>query len=329
MQTCAAVDQPAPAFTAASRPVPLFVFGVARSGTTFTAYLLNRHPRILCAREARVFHEGLYEYERCRNHQDRAEFRELLRRLARCDEGARSHPWLAETLKSNIDELYRRHQARPSFATLIEAAFELARPGLTCFANKFIRPELCPLMLQYWPHAKVVLLLRDPRAAYASQRRFFKMRLKYAAIYWNLHARYALAQRDDAARSLLVRYEDLMRSPVDQLARILRFANQWEPSLPESIVRAVPPRSATLEKWRDALSPAEVKRLEEYCYDGMRALGYMPEHARRPRHIGSVGRAVETVRQYAGQVPLRVDTWRRQRLGARFLQMVGLKRIGR
>lgn len=302
--------------------MPVFICGVARSGTTFSGYLLNRHPHIRCTHEAVIFQDGMQIYEQCRDRHEPAGFRRLIERLAELDAGAKAHPWLAETLRAQVDELYARHQERPGFATVIEGAFTLARPGVTCFANKLIRTEFCPTLLREWPQAKIVLLIRDPRAAYASQRKFFGMRLKYAAIYWNLHVQYALAQRDNAERFLIVRFEDLMAAPAEQLGRILDFAGQGGPGVAEDIVAQVPPRREALHKWRQQLPPGDVRRLEAYCYDGMQAFGYAPEQATGPRRITAAGRLLETARQYARQIPLRPQVWRQKQLVRRLWQVV-------
>lgn len=306
----------------AADPVPLFVCGVARSGTTFAAYLLNRHPRIRCTYEAAIFQDGLRIYEQARNPHTPQGFQKLIERLAACDAGSQAHPWLAKSLRAHVAELYRRHCAQPRFATIVQSVFTLAWPNLTCFANKLIRTEFCPLLLREWPQARIVLLIRDPRAAYASQRRHLGLRLKYAAIYWNLHVQYALSCRDDGERFLLVRFEDLMEAPAAQLARILAFADHSDPAIAAEIVAQVPPRREALGKWRHELSPTQVRKLEEYCYDGMRALGYAPEWATGPRRITPARRLLEVARQYASRVPLSPHVWRRKRLVSRTWQML-------
>jgi hypothetical protein len=304
-----------------TRLTPLFVFGVARSGTTFSGYLLNRHPHIRCSHEAVIFQDGLRIYQHSRNLHDKPAFGSLLERLAECDAGSKTNRWIAETLRTYGDELYRRHQQQPGFPTLIEALFDLAQQNLHCFGNKFIRVEYCPLLLKQWPHARVVLLIRDPRAAFASQKRYFGMRLKYAAIYWNMHVRFALEHAEDRERYRVIRFEDLMHAPVEHLSEILSFAGQ-DPGLAEQIVSEVPPRVEALSKWREQLSSDEVQQLEEYCFEQMCTFGYQPELARGQRRITAAGRLIETLRQYAGKLPLDLGEWQRKRLWSRFWQMV-------
>ena len=62
---------------------------------------------------------------------------------------------------------------------------------VACWANKMLRVELCPDLLRFWPTARVVVLMRDPRAVFSSQRMRFNSRIKYSAIYWNTHSRWA------------------------------------------------------------------------------------------------------------------------------------------
>jgi len=70
------------------------------------------------------------------------------------------------------------------------------------------------------------------------------------------------------------------------------------------------------------LSSSDVRTIEQHCFEGMTAFGYAPRIATGPRQIGTTGKAIETIRQYAGQIPLSIDSWRRKRLLPRFLQMI-------
>ena len=308
---------------ASSPPVPLFVFGVARSGTSFMYELLNSHPRMRLSYEGRIVREGSYLYGRRRNLQDRTEFGKLLEDFCRCEEEQPLNQWMIDVMQEYGDELFRRHTQEPSLAKLIENIYMLPDP-VPCWGNKILRVEECPELLSIWPNAKAVILIRDPRAVYSSQRKAFpKMRVgraraRYSTIYWNLHSAWTRRHATDAEHCFVLPYEDFVEDAPGSLERILKLAGVWDARTAEEMLEAHPAHKGSLTKWRKSLSPKQVRTIESYCFEEMQRWSYAPEIADRPKRMGVVSKALETFLEYAGSVPLDPAWWRRKRLFSRF-----------
>lgn len=300
------------------RSVPLFVFGVARSGTSYTHALLNAHPEIRLSYEGRLVREGPWLYRRHRRLHEREDFFALLDELCACEEEPQN-AWMVDVMRTHRDQLYRRHSEQPSCARLLESVYMLPDP-VRCWGNKILRVEACPQLLELWPDARVLILVRDPRAVYASQLRFFRTRIRYSALYWNLHSRWTREHAADPARYLVVRYEDFVREPLPVLRGILERVGLWQPASAARMLETHPARADGVEGWRRVLTGDQVRTIEGYCAEEMERWGYAPELGVPSRRMGAVTRGVETLLENARRVPLDPAWWLRKDLLRRFLQ---------
>jgi hypothetical protein len=183
-----------------------------------------------------------------------------------------------------------------------------------------LRVEMCPDLLGLWPEAKVVILVRDPRAVYASQLRMFKTRIKYSAVYWNAHSRWTRTRAVDTNRYLVIKYEEFVEHPRPWLERVFEMVGIADRATTDSILRSRPSRTDGLAKWRAVLDPQQALTIERLCFDEMSHWGYQPEQASAGMRIGRIAAAVETVRQYASEVPLDIGWWRRKQVLKRLLR---------
>jgi hypothetical protein len=159
--------------------------------------------------------------------------------------------------------------------------------------------EFAPLILREFPQARVIYVVRDPRAVCASKNVhaekypwLFLARQwrKLAAIGWHLKH-----SPDWSRRILLLRYEDLIEAP----ARVVREISDFL-GLPVSKT-LLDPRLFTdgsgeawvqnssyfkngrtyergsIDKWREVLADRELQLVEAACYWEMRLLGYTVE----------------------------------------------------
>lgn len=299
----------------AGRPGALLVVGVTRSGTTLVYRLLDAHPQIRLAYESKLLTEGWHEYRQLAPNPSPDDFTRLAERLARLDEAEELNGWLVSALREGAEELYRSR----SFADLIEQLFE--RPGgIRWWGNKMLRAEVVPTVLQNWPAARRIYLLRDPRDVFASQKAKFGSRRPLAsATYWSVHARHLAALEGDSERTLLIRYEELVAAPAEILKGILRFLG-LEEGAAEALLAAVPVHSGSVGAWRDRLSEREVGSLEGACFEAMRDLGYEPEIAKGQRRLTAMRRGYEVFLENAHLIPWNPATWRRKGLFRRFWQ---------
>lgn len=300
-------------------PVPLFVFGVARSGTSYVRRLLDSHPQIRLSYEGCIVREGDYLYHRHRRLQQRADFDRLLEEFCRCEQDEPLNRWMLDVMRRYGDDLFRRHTQEPSCPKLIENIYMLPH-AVACWGNKALRVEGCPQMLHLWPQAKAVILIRDPRAVYASQARLYGGRIKYSTIYWNLHARWTRQHATDPKCYLVVRYEDFVEDAPAVLKKILTMAGLWDPKVAEQMLAAHAPRIDSVNKWQASLSPREIHIVESYCFDEMKSWQYVPELADRHKPMGVVTKAWETLLENARWVPLSPSWWLRKRLLQRFVR---------
>lgn len=167
--------------------------------------------------------------------------------------------------------------------------------------------EFLPLLARAFPDAKCCVIIRDPRAAMASSMKLrdndpakaAKVPLMYSfAHHWRKHAAFAwMLQRNPevAGRFVILRYEDLVQSPEEQLARLCTFLEiAYDPRMIDTgqfrPLRggmwqghsnfSVPARGIYTESvaaWKSYLDRATIEWIEFVCHPEMRLFGYMSE----------------------------------------------------
>jgi len=307
--------------TEASSPVPLFVFGVARSGTSYTLHLFNAHPLVRLAYEGRIVREGEYYYERIADRDQPEGFHRLIGCFRHAEADEKENRWLVERMRDNEAELFEFHRDHRSYAALVEHIHRF-RDDLRCWGSKLLRLEALPDLQRHWPNLRSVILIRDPRAVYASQEQLWGTRIRYSALYWTLHSIQTRAIASDPSRYLILRYEDLVLQPQDNLERLFRFADAWDPAQVRAIAASLPPRPSSLEKWKQQLSTDQVRIIESLCFDEMRAWGYTPLHATEQRAMGMLARSFDTIMENRSSLRWTPGYWRRKQILRRFLQTI-------
>ncbi len=297
---------------------PFFIVGVSRSGTSFLYRLLNTHPQFRLSYEGRLFTEGWQCYRRYDDLTRRAQFDRLLSDLLRCDHSESLNRWLGSSVSVARDALFDQHTRHPSFARLIEQVYQLPGPAAV-WGNKMLRMEMSKDILKRWPNAKFVVLVRDPRAVYASQKKFFPdRRLKYSALYWNIHTG-SIADHDlPKGQVLVLRYEDFVENAPAHLERILRFAGQWDEAVAARMLKTLPASSASIDKWKTDLSDSEIRTIERICFDRMQEYGYPPKLAEKKVRLSTFTKAVETVLDNKARIPRSLTEWKNKNVLKRF-----------
>jgi len=297
---------------------PFFIVGVSRSGTTFLYHLLNAHPQFRLSYEGHLFTEGWQCYRRYDDLKSRRQFDRLLDELIQCDQPESLNHGLGSCISASRETLFDQHSQHPSFTNLIEHIYQLPDPVLA-WGNKMLRMEMSKDILEHWPHAKFVVLVRDPRAVYASQKQKFpSRRLKYSGIYWNLHMKEINDCRLPKEQFLVVRYEDFVEDAATHLERILKFAGQWDEATAIKMLEAHPASPKSINKWRTALNEKEIRTIESICFDNMRQYGYPPELAKKSGRLSTLTKAVETVLDNKSKLPYRLSDWKKKNILKRF-----------
>lgn len=297
-------------------PRTIFVVGSGRSGTTLMRHILSRHPDVAICGETRYLRTG---------HLRRTGFRDRFAGVGdiATDEGARSVvDYIYDEIQGkNWWRWIQRNVPREQFLRGLlqsdrtdRALFDLV---MTLSARgKPIRGEKTPAhiywvptLLEWFPGAKIVHMLRDPRAVFVSKRR------RVASGQWHLHP-FSSVQRREPILSLqlslmtiiswrditrlhyryqqtyaenyrLVRFEDLVSDPKAQVMEVcdfleLGFAQEMldQRVYISSFDQAGPPvvrfDSDTIERWRTYLHPSINRWFVAACRQQLLDFGYQP-----------------------------------------------------
>jgi hypothetical protein len=310
----AAVSERLPA-----EPEAIFVVGVARSGTTMMRYLLETSDRVAIAREnhfmghffgrrgARHFFRGAGDLE------EDATIRRIVDMIYSGEYAEHSRwrdvspywRWLTEAVPREELELRllaAERTERGLFATFMRIYADMA--------SKPVMGEKTPThlahvdtLLEWYPDARVIHMLRDPRAVYVSDRhrRRTKGRKPYTwlmkvpllletylllltSVTWRRALRrHAEYQRRHPGRYLLVRFEDVVLRPNETVPRIFRFLGVAMPADFESVQlsaahgmrsssEGIDPDAA--DRWRERIHPFAKRWLELFLGRQMRRFGY-------------------------------------------------------
>lgn len=297
-------------------PPHIFVVGSGRSGTTLMRHILSGHEDVSICGETRYLRTG---------HLTRRGFRDRFARVGNLatDEGARS---VVDHIYEDIEgknwwRWIQRNVPREQFLrgllasdrtdrALFDLVMTLSAQGKPIRGEKTPAHVYCvPTLLEWFPEAKTVHMLRDPRAVFVSRRR------KLAAGQWHLHPFSSVRRREpilslhlslmaitswrDIARLhqgyrqtypenyRLVRFEDLVSDPRAQVMGLcdfleLKFSDKmldqrvYISSFAEAGTRVDGFNPATIERWRTHLHPWINRLFVATCRDKLLEFGYQP-----------------------------------------------------
>jgi len=280
---------------------PVFVGGCPRSGTTLLRTMLNAHPVLALPRET---HFVLESYRR------RAMFGDLR------DEDNRTQlaRWIVTRKRTQFDRLeLSRDRAIAALSTAPPTVGSVIGTALKLFAERFDKPrwgdkrpryvQELPALLDMFPDAQFVAIVRDPRAVLASMKKLGWLDSWYDGTVaggvdrW-LHAVRAGRQglrryRDD--QLLEIRYEDLVDDPAGVLSHMCTFLglshdgldamlqfhrgdtdiptpqrSKYHPKLMQPVT------DASLQSWNSVLTLEEVAFIEQTTSREMAHYGYEP-----------------------------------------------------
>ncbi|MEA5462454.1 sulfotransferase family protein [Leptothoe sp. PORK10 BA2] len=206
---------------------PIFIVGMPRSGTTLLTTILSAHPRIAVSPESHFLTYWVPTYGHLKLDQP-GEFQQFWQVLSQSQRFS-YFDIEPDTTLTNI-----LAKGSPSHGTLFAGWLET-------YAQRCHKPrwgEKTPLhyqhlakLLEWFPQAQVLWMLRDPRAVTASL-----LNMTWASNYVHVHAEqwhqstqlYEQNWHSDP-RVKLVRYEDLVHQPESVLEGIFEFLNEDYP----------------------------------------------------------------------------------------------------
>jgi hypothetical protein len=270
---------------------PVFVAGQERSGTSLMYALLGSHPSIAMTRRTNLWR---YFYERFGDLGDPANLERCLSVLLRYRR--------IVVLELDPERLRREFaQGEPTYARLFwlveqQVADRLGKPR---WGDKSLHTERhAEEILEAYPGARILHMVRDPRDRYASVLVRWKVRrgdVGAGTAAWldsvELGER---SQRRHPDQYRIVRYESLVRAPLETLHRVCEFID--EPYREEMLGmneaatfreqggnssygrREVGTISSdSIGRFRDVLTPRQIAFIDHAAARPMRRLGYMPE----------------------------------------------------
>lgn len=290
----------------------LFIGGCPKSGTTLLMSLLDNHPQLIVLPEETFYLEDRRKFRALNSYEarlsrllEKTNLRFLaIGRFEPKDGGstdARDYssfdykrfasfardfirqPWMNDSLL--FSETVR------AYGIALGADWHQCRRWIEKSTSNEVRAEALDAL---FPEAKVIQMVRDPRAVFASRKsRALKNSKYYTKAHrllreWNRSAQEIPRLRRDPSRFLVVRYEDLVQNPRQILEQICHFGGF---SFNEKMFR--PTRagagwegnstfheafqgisSSSLDLWKDQLSKDEIWWIELHCRKGMQLADY-------------------------------------------------------
>jgi hypothetical protein len=296
---------------------PIFVVGASRSGTNLVRALLNAHSRVWVSAETHYFDDLRTRLPG----KGRAPLNEGER--ARCERyflalAHRAYGRSGDPARAKIDAV-DLHELAVGLGGTGDAYFEAfcrlrARlHGKPEWAEKTPRHAYrIPELLEAFPDAKVVCLVRDPRAVVASYRDWHRAGLRdglddedqaglaaehsrskrsyhpiLAALLWRgvVQAEHDAFARFGGERIHLLRFDDLAAAPEPSVRALCEWLGlEFEPGMLEIpvvnssyAVSSAGVSQEPLERWRTTLPPRELALVERCCGRLMDELGYERE----------------------------------------------------
>ena len=261
---------------------PFFVVGLGRTGSTYLYHLLGAHPRIALTNEGRVADFLLF----CSRYgvvPQKEEQKFILHREITL------HGIVANDCSEVLARVFQRHALQ-----MLEEFYEeqFADKEFTHWGDKLPWPSTAVELQTAYPHARYIILIRDPRAIAASLLSYStRQHLPAAALlqeqspeqwgsYWNNSYR-ELAKY--LKHHLVVRYEDMVADPLRETTRMLDFLSL---DGAEELVELASTRETfkghatsaspeeSLRRWQKALTAEQIETIEKLCAEQMRVHGY-------------------------------------------------------
>ena len=279
---------------------PIFIVGCPRSGTTLLGLMLDSHPDISVAHEAAIFH-FLYNKGRQRWRLSSAEERKKF--FERLEQHSNLREALGQDVVHTAAETLQSHQ-KLGAKIIVDALFNayLQKTGKTIWGDKNPTHYYnIGDILDLYPHAAVICLIRDPRAVFASMKRYAQRKKGTDEWYWWmtenpekasmlwLDCYESTVKRKD--KIYFVKYEELVQSPESILRnltqeylsipyspKMLKYYRKSEdkianmPDWHRPTTQKVNPANA--ERWVSELTSYEVNRIESILGKQMEEFGY-------------------------------------------------------
>ena len=291
---------------------PLALTSIGRSGSTWAMYLFAEHPSIVAQREFPDTRAAGYWMRMARILSQPARSEQSMAFPAARASSVGPNPFYGPPITNDPDirrwlgRLYPRQlvtfcqQAVEQFYLHTARSQRQSQPRY--FVEKFEAAAVWPLR-ELYPGMREIFLVRDFRDLLSSilaidaRRGFYGFGRSPGDTDADYLRRFRVftmilgqAWRRRAERAHLVRYEDLIREPVETLRRALEYLDlEATPSLVRGMIdaahdlsamaphhRTAPSPLASIGRWRNDLTPAMQELCQDALADVLREFGYEP-----------------------------------------------------
>lgn len=274
---------------------PIFVVGAPRSGTTLFQRILDAHPRIGVADEIIFFDIILGLKAEVPDLKAPGAIDRMFERLPSMDH---FHNWngLDETLAMVRQEMLEHPDpSYPLFFLKLMQVYARLRGKVRIGDKTPWNVRHLDEILAMFPDARIIHLVRDPRANVASRVELPRTSKDVitAAVKWRIDVeaahRFATGGKAHAGNYLELRYEDLVRDPEPWVRKVCTVVGEeFDPAMlefhrsrdvmfkdqpyKEGVFRPV--NTASIDAYRKRLKPAQIRLIELIAAGPMRRLGY-------------------------------------------------------
>ena len=292
-----------------------FIAGQAKSGTTLVVSLLDNHPELLVLPEETAYFPTVLTKYAPRGR--RAQFDYITQQSlsnvlfgSKCKWGKRDYSYFptARLLRTFERMAFDPANSEKGLLVILLEAYAATLGRSLDSVTRWIEKtpanrRYLPVIRVRFPHAKILLTMRDPRAILAAQialektRRLGTFSTYYCVSHWREAATAALrAMHGEDSNSLVVPYERLVLETADEMKKVCAFLEiEYDPAVlltPTKAGKFWEGNSATeaafsqissdpLTRWQHDLSEDEVGWVEWHCRDLMPEFGYEPRLQRR------------------------------------------------
>jgi hypothetical protein len=299
----------------------VFIGGCGRSGTTLLGAMLGAHSDCICPPES---HFKISVLRACGWDRDQIDVRAALNLIRR--------HWRFKIWELDIDPAeVPREELGTSYPRLLEwivarYAERLGKTGASTWVDHTpANIRQAPTLLELFPQAKVVHIVRDGRAVAGSI-----MPLDWgpntaikAARWWLDAVAYGLALETllGEGQIVRVRYEDLVRAPEETLRRLCGYLGiDYQPHMvqadgfrpPRYTVRqhaliGKGPHAGQATRWETRLTPRQVEIFESLTHDFLNCLGYPLRYGVKARPPSLAERGIAEAKELVqGQIVNRI-----------------------
>ena len=278
---------------------PLFVVGMPRSGTKLLREMLEQHPSIRFSHiETDFLPYWVFHWAELMPTSSPEQFASFHRKCLRL-------PFFVQNAENGVTvscESWLQNCAAFTPAAVFEGLMRTVigiSPGdrATIWADKspsYVRH--IPLLLDQFPQARIVHIIRDARDYALSMRQAWQKSVLRAAQRWQDDVSKARADgRLHPASYMEMRYEDLLNDPVATIKAVASFlgipyaAGMANPQRVVENLGAARSTSGLLRhnsgKYRNLITPRLVRRIEELAGPTLRELGYECSYRGQARRL--------------------------------------------